>query len=157
AGPGRRQRRRGPRGRAGMTRQAFSTVELAHGEAVVLARQRAREVAELLGFDRQDQTRIATATSELARNAHRYAGGGRVLFAREDDRVLIEVVDDGPGIPHLDVAMSGAYTSSTGMGQGLLSVQRLMDDFSIDAPAGHGTRVTTGKRIPSPTLAASAR
>ena len=42
------------------------------------ARQRARDVAELLGFDRLEQTRIATAVSELARNAHRYAGGGEV-------------------------------------------------------------------------------
>jgi hypothetical protein len=37
-------------------------------------------IAELLGFDRQDQTRIATAVSELARNAYGYAGGGRAEF-----------------------------------------------------------------------------
>ena len=43
------------------------TVEYEHD--IVLARQRAREIAALLGFDNQDQTRIATAVSELARNA----------------------------------------------------------------------------------------
>ena len=53
-------------------------VDLRHDEGVVTARQRARDVAELLGFDRLEQTRIATAVSELARNAHRYAGGGEV-------------------------------------------------------------------------------
>ena len=72
---GTHERRAADRGRARAT-----------SEDVVLARQRAREVAELLGFDRQDQTRIATAVSELARNAHRYAGGGRVVFLRAGRR-----------------------------------------------------------------------
>ena len=36
---------------------------------VVFSRQRARQIAQLLGFDAQDQTRIATAVSEIARNA----------------------------------------------------------------------------------------
>ena len=47
---------------------------------VVQARQRARELAALLGFDNQDQIRLATATSEIARNAFRYARNGEVQF-----------------------------------------------------------------------------
>ena len=43
---------------------------------VVQARQRAREVAAALGLDNQDQIRMATATSEIARNAFRYARNG---------------------------------------------------------------------------------
>jgi anti-sigma regulatory factor (Ser/Thr protein kinase) len=43
---------------------------------VVQARQRAREVAAELGLDNQDQIRLATATSEMARNAFRYARNG---------------------------------------------------------------------------------
>ena len=50
------------------------------------ARQRARQIAGLLGFEAQDQTRIATAVSEIARNAFRYAGGGEVEFALEGER-----------------------------------------------------------------------
>ena len=60
---------------------------------VVLARQRAGRSPRLLGFDAQDQTRIATAVSEIARNAFQYAGGGRVEF-----------VLDGPPAPALVVA-----------------------------------------------------
>ena len=51
---------------------------LGHDEGVVTARQRTRDIAELIGFDRLEQTRVATAVSELARNARRYAGGGEV-------------------------------------------------------------------------------
>ncbi len=68
---------------------------------VVVARQRARQIAELLGFDRQDQTRIATAVSEIARNAFRYAGGGRVEFAVEGQTppqvLLVRVSRRGAG------------------------------------------------------------
>jgi len=41
--------------------ELYARIELRHEEAVVVSRQRARDVAEILGFDRQDQTRIATA------------------------------------------------------------------------------------------------
>ena len=52
---------------------------------MVAARQRAKHIAEALGFDRIEQTRIATAVSEIARNAFMYAGGGRVEYAVEGD------------------------------------------------------------------------
>src|SRR5580704_5149010 len=45
---------------------------------IVLARKRTRRIAELIGFDSQDQTRITTATSEIARNALEHAKGGAV-------------------------------------------------------------------------------
>ncbi len=126
----------------------YQRVELRHDEAVVVARQRAGDLAELLGFDRRDQTRIATATSELARNAYRYARGGRVILARDGEALRIEVSDDGPGIPHLDAVLSGAYRSSTGLGQGLVGVHRLMDDVHIDTSAEVGTRIVIRKTIP---------
>jgi anti-sigma regulatory factor (Ser/Thr protein kinase) len=59
---------------------SITTVTIEYEGDVVLARQRAREIAALLGFDNQDQTRVATAVSELARNAFNYAGRGRVEF-----------------------------------------------------------------------------
>ena len=60
--------------------QSILSLEIRMEQDVVLARQRARQVAGLLGFDVQDQTRLATAVSEIARNAFQYAGGGRVEF-----------------------------------------------------------------------------
>ena len=72
---------------------------------MVLARQRARSIARLLGFDVQDQTRLATATSEIARNAFQYARGGQVDFVLEGQTapqiLLVRVSDHGPGIREL--------------------------------------------------------
>ena len=66
---------------------------------VVQTRQRAREVAAELGLDNQDQIRIATATSEMARNAFRYARNGKVTFSLElepPQRLEVTVSDSGP-------------------------------------------------------------
>ena len=62
------------------------TMEIANEADVVLARQRARRIAELVGFETQDQTRIATAVSEIARNAYEYAGRGKASFRIDVDK-----------------------------------------------------------------------
>src|SRR5580700_11678448 len=109
----------------------------------VAARQRARLIARLAGFDAQDQTRIATAVSEIARNAFRYAGGGKIEYGMEGDRMpeafVIRITDTGPGIEEMDRILEGRYRSSTGMGMGISGARRLMDDFEIASTAGSGT------------------
>ena len=118
---------------------------------VVLARQRARQIAALLGFELQAQTRIGTATSEIVRNAFRYTGGGRAefQFVSEPRRCLvITVSDSGAGIPQLAEILAGKYRSTTGMGMGLLGTRRIMDRMDISAETGKGTTVRLGKFMP---------
>ncbi|HEY1745175.1 MAG TPA: ATP-binding protein [Xanthobacteraceae bacterium] len=119
---------------------------------VVAVRQRARRIAELLGFERQDQTRIATAVSEIARNAFGYAGGGRAEFAIEpgDAQQLfhIRISDKGKGIPELQRILDGDYRSPSGMGLGLMGARQLMDRFRIDAAPDKGTVVDLEHYIP---------
>ena len=68
---------------------------------IVSVRQCARQVAEWLGFDRQAQTRIATAVSEIARNAYYHGGGGEIELAvdapAKPKLFCICVTDRGPG------------------------------------------------------------
>jgi signal transduction histidine kinase/CheY-like chemotaxis protein len=132
--------------------QALITIAIRHEQDVVIARQRAREIARLVGFDGQDQTRVATAVSEIVRNAFRYAKGGRVEFAIEGTSVpqllLVRVRDQGPGIPDLALVMSGQYRSTTGMGVGIIGAHRLMDQVEIDTKAGVGTTVVLKKFLP---------
>jgi signal transduction histidine kinase/CheY-like chemotaxis protein len=125
------------------------TVQIAREEDVVTARQRARQVADALGFDTHDQTRVATAVSEIARNAFRYATGGRVEFALDTAQgvLAVTVTDSGGGIPHLKSVMSGSYESATGMGLGIIGSRRVMDDFEVNATAT-GTTVRMAKRLP---------
>ena len=129
---------------------------------IVLVRKRTRRVAELLGFDRQDQTRITTAVSELARNAFEYAGGGRAEFRVRDDAAahVFEIVisDKGPGIADVDAVLSGSQPSEKGMGVGLRGAQRLMDAFHVESRPGLGTTVRVAKSLPAraPTISRAA-
>ncbi|HET8891340.1 MAG TPA: ATP-binding protein [Candidatus Angelobacter sp.] len=128
----------------------LSTIALRNERDVVQARQRAREIAALLGFDNQEQIRLATATSEMARNAFRYARGGRVSFEVQEGRpqvLQILISDSGPGIENLNDIFDGRYRSSTGMGLGIMGTKRLMDNFDITTGA-EGTVVKMGKALP---------
>ena len=130
---------------------AISTVAIRYEHDVVLARQRARQVAACVGFDAQEQVRFATAVSELARNAFQYAGGGRLQLevAREGERSVLvaSVHDSGPGIADLQRILGGQYQSRSGLGVGIIGARRLSDRFSIESTAGKGTSVSIGKII----------
>lgn len=132
-------------------------LELAQDRDIVAARQRARQVSALLGFDAQDQVRIATAVSELARNAMRHAGGGTIEFTLGEARTrgatqpansLLQVVisDQGPGIANLDDAI--AESPSGELKLGLVAARRLMDTFDVYSGKGRGTTITLGKFLP---------
>ena len=81
------------------------SIPLATEQDVVVARQRAHELGARVGFDLQDQTRIATAVSEIARNAFTYTSGGTAEFSiegRTPPQVLVITIrDKGRGIPNL--------------------------------------------------------
>jgi signal transduction histidine kinase/CheY-like chemotaxis protein len=128
----------------------LSSVDITLEDDVVLARQKARTIAAALKFDSQDQTRIATAVSEIARNTFQYGGGGVAEFRIEQEpekMLVISLRDKGKGIANLDEIMGGKYVSKTGMGQGMIGAKRLMDHFRVETRPG-GTTVTLGKKIP---------
>jgi signal transduction histidine kinase/DNA-binding response OmpR family regulator len=125
------------------------TLEIHYEQDVVQARQRARELAAQLGFESQDQVRLATAVSEIARNAFQYAKGGTAEFCLQGDpqTFLIRIQDRGGGIPNLADVLEGRYTSKTGMGVGIIGTQRLMDFFEVES-SGQGTTIVMGKTLP---------
>jgi signal transduction histidine kinase len=124
-------------------------VDLRGENDVVRAHQTTRTIVAQLGFTTFEQTRIATAMSEIARNALIYAGGGSVTLALDDARtsLMIVVLDRGPGIPDLPAVLAGERPSTTGLGLGILGARRLMDTFVIETTAA-GTRVEMTKRLP---------
>ncbi|MGB5960058.1 MAG: ATP-binding protein [Coleofasciculaceae cyanobacterium] len=149
------------------------TLEIRFEQDVVMTRSRTRQIAELLGFDTQDQTRIATAVSEISRNAFQYAGGGKVVFSLEENGhknqqfasvisplpsqfLLIQIRDQGSGITNLPVILEGHYTSTTGIGLGIIGARRLMDYFEIESNR-EGTAVLMGKNLPQRALVTTGR
>ena len=129
------------------------TVAIGREHDILLARQRARQISQFLGFSTGDTTRITTALSEMARNAFEYAGGGKATFAIEDqapDRqeLVLSVLDEGPGIADVEAVLSRDYKSRTGMGIGIKGSRALMDRFALSSFVGRGTAVTMAKTLP---------
>ena len=123
-------------------------IQVRYEPDIVTARQKTRRLAELLHFDSQDQARLATAVSELARNVFQYAGGGTIEYffsETEPQTFFIRVSDSGPGISDLDSIFSGTYVSKTGMGVGLVGSKKLMDFFEIQSQPKKGTYIVIGK------------
>ena len=127
------------------------TISIRTEHDTLAVRQRARQIARLLGLDTQDQTRISTAVSEVARNAFNYAGGGRAEYVIEGrtspQLFIIKISDCGPGIKDLNSILEGRYTSPTGMGLGIIGARRLMDQFEINT-GREGTTVLLKKLLP---------
>lgn len=112
---------------------------------IVRARAEARRLAGIIGMGPGDQTRLATAVSELSRNVLQYAGKGQceISDASTDSHMGIRIVfeDNGPGIPNIARAMEDGYSTSGGLGAGLPGTRRLMDNFVIESQPGL-TRIT---------------
>jgi serine/threonine-protein kinase RsbT len=116
---------------------------------VVQARLQGRELAAGAGFSTGDQTVIAAAISEIARNILNYAKRGEITLrlVPNGDRQGVEVIarDAGPGIPDIARAMQDGYSTSGGLGLGLPGARRLMDEFEVSSVVGEGTTVTMKK------------
>jgi serine/threonine-protein kinase RsbT len=118
---------------------------------VIAARQQGRALAEQIGFSSIEQTLIATAISEVARNILIYAKCGEIVFrlTREsaDRGIVIVARDEGPGIPNIAQAMQDGYSTGKGLGLGLPGAKRLMDEFEIQSEVGKGTTITMKKWV----------
>lgn len=116
---------------------------------VVRVRQVARSYAQRIKLSLVDQTKLVTATSELARNTLTHGGGGsaEIGLAQDSRRtgVRASFQDSGPGIADVGLAMTDGWTSGNGLGLGLGGTRRLVDEFELDTEVGRGTTVTVVK------------
>jgi serine/threonine-protein kinase RsbT len=124
-----------------------SVIPIESDADVVTARQEARAMASRLELSSTDQTLLATAISEVARNITAYAQRGEVLLSVIEDnggRRGIRVIarDKGPGIENVELALQDGYTSGSGLGLGLPGARRLVHHFEIETAPGQGTKVT---------------
>jgi len=124
-------------------------VEILSAADVVQVRQRGKEFAASAGFSSGDQTVIAVAISEIARNIVTYAKRGEITLHLvtngERQGVRVTACDEGPGISDVDRALEDGFSTSGGLGLGLPGARRLMDEFEIITATGHGTTVTMTK------------
>jgi serine/threonine-protein kinase RsbT len=124
-------------------------VEIKTEEDIIISRSMAKELAREAGFGIVDQTKIATAISELTRNIVKYALEGilHLAMVKKNHRQGLEITceDKGPGIADLDLALQEGYSTGRGLGMGLPGVRKLMDEFELSSTLQKGTRVVARK------------
>ena len=125
-------------------------VPIKHEADIVTARQQGRALASQLGFSNIDQTFIATAISEVARNIIVYARSGEIILTAVQRNggksgIVIIARDEGPGISDIMRAMQNGYSTTNSLGLGLPGAKRMMDEFEIVSEVGKGTTITMKK------------
>lgn len=133
---------------------------------VVLCRNHARRLAAEFQFTNNEQIAIATAISEIARNAFSYARDVTAEFslqpgpassaAGRGESFVCMIKDRGKGIPNLQAVLDGTYRSTTGMGMGIIGARRLMDQVDIETTP-QGTSVRLIRKLPRGVLADPAK
>lgn len=124
------------------------TLPITSENDVVRVRQLVRTRAIECRFSLVDQTKVVTASSELARNTLIHGKGGKLTMevVSQDSHpsasgLRLEFEDQGPGIENIERALEDGFTTGSGMGLGLPGARRLANEFKIDSEPGKGTRV----------------
>jgi len=130
---------------------AEARVAVADETDIVTARQKGRELAADSGFPAAEQTLIAAAITEIARNIIAYAERGELVLARLELRgrrgLLVVARDAGPGIADVSRAMAAAGSVGRSLSKGLPGAKYLMDEFELVSTVGKGTTVTLRKWV----------
>lgn len=117
-----------------------------------IAGQASTEIKKMLkaaGVDTAITRRIGIASYELEINQVVHSSGGIMRYFISPEKLIIEAVDIGPGIPDLEKAMTEGFSTATdrvrslgfGAGMGLPNTKRVSDVFHIESEAGKGTIV----------------
>ncbi len=131
----------------------FEKLEINTDIDLVKIRQAVRNISRGMQFDIVAQTKLITAVSELTRNVLLYAERGEITIEEIEDAhkrgLKIKVIDEGPGIPDINLAMTDGYSTTNRFGKGLSGTKKIMDEFSIQSKVGKGTEVLIVKWVNS--------
>jgi serine/threonine-protein kinase RsbT len=116
---------------------------------VAVARMAVRQLAPRVALSQSATHALTTAVSEIAYNIAIHAGAGELMVrvVKEPGRCGLVVIarDAGPGIADVERAMQDGFSTAKGLGLGLSSARRLVDDFELVSARSRGTTVTLKK------------
>lgn len=102
-----------------------------------------------IGLSAEKIKKAAISMYEAEINAVIHGNGGYAEVEICSDRVIINIIDHGPGIPNVELAMQEGYSTAPdniremgfGAGMGLPNMRRYADDMEIYTQVGKGTKV----------------
>ncbi len=115
------------------------------GQASVQVKKSLRQ----LGIAPEIIRKVSIAMYEGEINMVIHAGGGEAEVLIYEDRIEIRLIDGGPGIANIELAMQEGFSTAPdnirslgfGAGMGLPNMKRYTDSMQIDSELGRGTTI----------------
>ena len=120
-----------------------------------------RNILKSMGLDADFIQRAAICAYEAEMNVVMHGGNGSMSISQGDAGIVIEVMDDGPGIDDINLALTEGFTTAGaevqqmgfGAGMGLPNIVKNSDFFEIYSEKGKGAYLVMcffNKEGPSP-------
>ncbi len=108
-----------------------------------------KKLMKQLNVDLSIVKRTVVATYEAEVNIVAHAYGGTIYVELDEEKIIIKLVDEGPGIPDIEQAMKEGYSTASstvremgfGAGMGLPNMKKNADDLKISSEVEKGTTV----------------
>jgi anti-sigma regulatory factor (Ser/Thr protein kinase) len=106
-----------------------------------------KSILKQMGLPIDVVRKSALVSYESEINIVSYARKGVIKLTVNSDTVQIEAIDEGPGIPNIELAMQQGYSTADqriremgfGAGMGLCNIKNYSDKFNISSEIGKGT------------------
>ncbi|WP_430972928.1 ATP-binding protein [Sunxiuqinia rutila] len=106
-----------------------------------------KKMLKQLGIEARCIRNIVIALYEAEVNVVAHAFEGQILVDIETDKITTEIIDKGPGIPDIELAMQEGYSTASkkvremgfGAGMGLPNIKKNTDEFYIESTVNSGT------------------
>ncbi len=102
-----------------------------------------------MDFDPRLIRRVAICGYESEMNVVMHGGDGTLSIEVDNDKLILEITDDGPGIEDIELAMQAGYSTANddhremgfGAGMGLPNMKKNSDQIQVESPPNDGTVV----------------
>ncbi|MDX9694917.1 MAG: ATP-binding protein [Bacteroidales bacterium] len=114
-----------------------------------LASSQLKKILKQLIGDHKIVKRTVVALYEAEVNVVAHAYSGKVIINIDTEKITINVIDKGPGIHDINLAMQEGYSTASekvremgfGAGMGLSNIKNNSDEFSLTSEVGVGTKL----------------
>lgn len=98
-----------------------------------------KKILKNINIDRSLMKRVCSASYEAEINVVIHSYGGFATFQMDETKIVLNFIDDGPGIKDIDLAMTEGYSTATeldhsngfGAGMGLPNIKRIADVMDL--------------------------